>query len=119
MPLSRLSAGASRKSNALSAAALVAAALLLAGYGLHGSAASSTESARSVPPPALDEPVGQASSEVAVFAGGCFWGVQGVFQHVAGVTNAVSGYTGGEAKTAHYEIVGSGTTGHAESVQVT
>jgi peptide-methionine (S)-S-oxide reductase len=60
-----------------------------------------------------------ASSEVAVFAGGCFWGVQGVFQHVAGVTRAVSGYTGGAADTAHYEMVGTGSTGHAESVQVT
>jgi peptide-methionine (S)-S-oxide reductase len=103
----------------LSAAALVAAALLLVGYGLRGTAASSTESARAVPPPALDEPAGQAPSEVAVFAGGCFWGVQGVFQHVSGVTNAVSGYAGGDAKTAHYEIASSGTTGHAESVRVT
>jgi peptide-methionine (S)-S-oxide reductase len=108
-----------RRSNVLTAAALVAAALLLAGYGLHGSVASSAERARTVPPPALDEPASQAPSEVAVLAGGCFWGVQGVFQHVDGVTNAVSGYTGGDAKTAHYEIVSSGTTGHAESVQVT
>jgi peptide-methionine (S)-S-oxide reductase len=113
------SAALSRKSNVLSGAALAAASLLLAGYVLHGGAASSTEIARVVPPPALDEPASQAASEVAVFAGGCFWGVQGVFQHVAGVTNAVSGYTGGDAKTAHYETVSSGTTGHAESVQVT
>ena len=54
-----------------------------------------------------------------VLAGGCFWGVQGVFQHVQGVTSAVSGYTGGEKSTAQYETVSSGTTGHAESVQVT
>ena len=54
-----------------------------------------------------------------VLAGGCFWGVQGVFQHVKGVTNAVSGYAGGEKDTAQYEMVGSGSTGHAESVQVT
>jgi peptide-methionine (S)-S-oxide reductase len=72
-----------------------------------------------VPPPASDEPASQTSSSVAVFAGGCFWGVQGVFQHVAGVTKAVSGYAGGDANTAHYEVVGSGMTGHAESVQVT
>jgi len=52
-------------------------------------------------------------------AGGCFWGVQGVYQHVKGVQKAVSGYAGGDAKTAHYEIVGSGMTGHAESVEVT
>ena len=54
-----------------------------------------------------------------MFAGGCFWGVQGVFQHVKGVTNAVSGYAGGDKRTAQYEEVGTGRTGHAESVQVT
>ena len=54
-----------------------------------------------------------------MFAGGCFWGVQGVFQHVKGVTNAVSGYDGGAKDTAHYRVVGTGTTGHAESVRVT
>lgn len=59
------------------------------------------------------------SSATAVFAGGCFWGVQGVFQHVRGVTRAVSGYSGGSAETAQYETTGSGTTGHAESVEVT
>src|ERR1041384_3293012 len=80
---------------------------------------SLAEDARVIPAPAVDEPATQATSEVAVLAGGCFWGVQGVFQHVAGVTRAVSGYAGGEADTAHYEMVGTGTTGHAESVQVT
>lgn len=60
-----------------------------------------------------------ATSATLVLAGGCFWGVQGVFQHVKGVTGAVSGYAGGEQSTAHYEIVGTDTTGHAESVQVT
>ena len=69
--------------------------------------------------PALDEEPGQAPSEVAVLAGGCFWGVQGVFQHVKGVTRAVSGYAGGEKDTAHYKMVGTGETGHAESVQIT
>ena len=54
-----------------------------------------------------------------MLAGGCFWGVQGVFQHVDGVTNAVSGYAGGDKDTAHYETVGTGVTGHAESVRVT
>jgi peptide-methionine (S)-S-oxide reductase len=57
--------------------------------------------------------------ETVVFAGGCFWGVQGVFQRVKGVTRAVSGYAGGAADSAHYELVSRGTTGHAESVQVT
>jgi peptide-methionine (S)-S-oxide reductase len=56
---------------------------------------------------------------MAVLAGGCFWGVQGVFQHVQGVTSAVSGYAGGAADTAHYEMVGTSTTGHAEAVRVT
>jgi peptide-methionine (S)-S-oxide reductase len=99
---------------------LIFAALLLGvGLALDGFP-SAAESARSILPPALDEPANpQATSEVAVLAGGCFWGVQGVFQHVEGVTGAVSGYAGGSADTAHYEIVGSGTTGHAESVRVT
>lgn len=72
-----------------------------------------------IAPPALDNPKGAGALQNAVFAGGCFWGVQGVFQHVRGVRNAVSGYAGGDRSTAHYEIVGSGTTNHAESVQVT
>jgi peptide-methionine (S)-S-oxide reductase len=80
---------------------------------------STAEEARAIPEAALDEPAGQAATaEVAVLAGGCFWGVQGVFQHVKGVTSAVSGYAGGDKETAHYETVGSGTTGHAESVRV-
>jgi peptide-methionine (S)-S-oxide reductase len=76
------------------------------------------EKAHVVPAPAVDEQSPAATSETAVFAGGCFWGVQGVFQHVKGVTSAVSGYAGGEKKSAEYETVSSGTTGHAESVQV-
>jgi peptide-methionine (S)-S-oxide reductase len=80
---------------------------------------SDAETAKVVPPPALDETAGTATTETTVLAGGCFWGVQGVFQHVAGVTSAVSGYTGGDATTAHYEAVETGTTGHAESVRIT
>lgn len=76
------------------------------------------EDAVVIPPPTLDE-ITQARSETAVFAGGCFWGVQGVFQHVKGVQKAVSGYAGGAANTAEYERVSEGDTGHAESVQVT
>jgi peptide-methionine (S)-S-oxide reductase len=60
-----------------------------------------------------------AQTQTAVFAGGCFWGVDAVFKHVKGVTKVVSGYSGGVAATAHYEMVGEGNTGHAESVQVT
>ncbi|MGH8445330.1 MAG: peptide-methionine (S)-S-oxide reductase MsrA [Solimonas sp.] len=82
--------------------------------------ARSAERVQRVPAPTLDEPVPAASaSETAVFAGGCFWGVQGVFQHVKGVSRALSGYAGGKADTAQYERVSSGSTGHAESVQVT
>jgi peptide-methionine (S)-S-oxide reductase len=80
---------------------------------------STAEEARVAPPPALDEQTNGKTSEVAVIAGGCFWGVQGVFQHVAGVANAVSGYAGGDQATAHYEMTSSGTTGHAESIQIT
>ena len=73
-----------------------------------------------VPAPIVDEPAGSpGASETAVLAGGCFWGVQGVFQHVKGVSSAVSGYAGGEASTAQYETVGTGSTGHAESVRIT
>src|SRR3954463_10213422 len=57
--------------------------------------------------------------QTAVFSGGCFWGIQTVFQHVKGVTGAVSGYAGGDATTAHYDRVSDGNTGHAESVRVT
>src|SRR5882757_4687539 len=64
-------------------------------------------------------PVSPKGLQTAVFAGGCFWGVEAVFEHVKGVTEAKSGYTGGNAKTASYETVSGGNTGHAESVQVT
>jgi peptide-methionine (S)-S-oxide reductase len=80
---------------------------------------SSAQEGLSIPAPAVDLPASSASSETAVFAGGCFWGVQGVYQHTKGVTNAVSGYAGGAANTANYERVGIGDTGHAESVQIT
>ena len=93
----------------LSAALVSSAALLL----------PLAAQARDVPAPAVDEPAGQATAETVVLAGGCFWGVQGVFQHVKGVSSAVSGYTGGDKKTAEYETVSTGATGHAESVQIT
>jgi peptide-methionine (S)-S-oxide reductase len=72
-----------------------------------------------IPAPTIDERSGNAPSEIAVIAGGCFWGVQGVYQHVDGVLNAVSGYAGGDQATAQYGLVGRGTTGHAEAVQIT
>jgi peptide-methionine (S)-S-oxide reductase len=98
----------------------VLAFAILMSVGLAGeSSLRAAEGARKLPTPAVDAPAGQASSAVVVLAGGCFWGVQGVFQHVKGVTNAVSGYAGGDKRAANYEIVSTGTTGHAESVQVT
>ncbi|MDE2017276.1 MAG: peptide-methionine (S)-S-oxide reductase MsrA [Hyphomicrobiales bacterium] len=76
------------------------------------------ESGRAIPAPALDE-TNASPTETIVLAGGCFWGVQGVFQHVKGVISATSGYSGGPADKADYETVSTGTTGHAESVKVT
>jgi len=70
-------------------------------------------------PPSVDNPKAAGAMETAVLAGGCFWGVQGVFEHVRGVQKAVAGYAGGDKSTAQYEIVSSGATGHAESVQIT
>jgi peptide-methionine (S)-S-oxide reductase len=76
--------------------------------------------ATAVPGPTVDAPVAAAKSQqTAVLSGGCFWGIQAVFQHVKGVINATSGYSGGSAMTAQYEIVSTGVTGHAESVKIT
>ena len=98
---------------ALSAAAI--GALAIAAFAVMPSRAA--EDAVKIPPPAADAQ-GADGIQTAVLAGGCFWGVQGVFQHTAGVTSAVSGYAGGSQMTATYEQVSSGSTGHAESVQV-
>ncbi len=98
---------------------LIATTLAVSAWAFLGSS-TAAEKAVKLPPPAQDMPAGaQAARETAVFAGGCFWGVQAVFQHTQGVLNAVSGYAGGQKETATYESVGSGRTGHAESVQVT
>ncbi|KFG92897.1 methionine sulfoxide reductase A [Burkholderia paludis] len=78
----------------------------------------SAEPMRTVPAPTLDETPGTSHDETAVFAGGCFWGVQGVFEHVKGVKQVTAGYAGGASETAHYALVGSGLTGHAESVRI-
>src|SRR3954469_19577070 len=98
----------------LLAAGLVAVPLIL--FAAHSLRAA--EAAVPIPPPAVDAP-GHAGRDTAILAGGCFWGVQGVFQHVKGVTSAVSGYAGGDQATAKYEVVGTGRTGHAEAVRVT
>jgi len=95
-----------------------AAAALLAGAALFVAPGFAADGVVTAPRPTVTEPV-TAHSETAVFAGGCFWGVQGVFAHVKGVTATTAGYTGGKASTAEYETVSSGTTGHAESVRVT
>ena len=96
----------------------VAAFVAAAAFATWQLPAVAAEDAVIIPPPSIDEKP-SAATEKAVFAGGCFWGVQGVFQHVKGVTNAVSGYSGGDRETAHYEMVGSSRTGHAETVEVT
>jgi len=109
---------------ALAVPGLLAVGVLALALGPPGAAIASRpggpqDLVRLVPVPTVDEAAGSRSTETAVLAGGCFWGVQGVFQHVTGVTNAVSGYAGGSAETAHYDIVGTGRTGHAESVAIT
>jgi peptide-methionine (S)-S-oxide reductase len=77
-------------------------------------------SSKPFPAPAVDIPASKATGpQTAVFAGGCFWGVEAVFEHLKGVKNAVSGFSGGSGATAHYETVSTGRTGHAESVKVT
>jgi len=98
---------------------LVPVAMLALAIAVLSGPRSSAEEARAIPGPALDEPAtSNAGTEVAILAGGCFWGVQGVFQHVGGVIDAVSGYAGGARDTAHYQLVSTGSTGHAESVRV-
>ena len=91
---------------ARSAAMIVAAGMVAGG----GSALAQAKADTKAPAP--------ASAQTAVFAGGCFWGVDAVFKHVKGVSEVVSGYAGGKAETAHYEQVGMGNTGHAEAVRV-
>jgi peptide-methionine (S)-S-oxide reductase len=97
----------------VSAVALVTAAILRL-PALYGA-----ETPVTIAPPALDNPKAAGATQVAVLSGGCFWGVQGVFEHVHGVRQVLAGYAGGEKSTAHYEQVSSGSTGHAESVKVT
>ncbi len=94
-------------------------ALALVVGALHLGTTAAAESAVKIPAPAADETTGASGTQTAVFAGGCFWGVQGVFQRVNGVVQAVSGYSGGKQATAKYELVGSGLTGHAEAVKIT
>ncbi|VWX58106.1 Peptide methionine sulfoxide reductase MsrA [Burkholderiales bacterium 8X] len=102
---------------------------LLAAFGLLGLATAwqmtpslASEAAVVIPAPEQDlvpASQGPGNTATAVFAGGCFWGVQGVFQHVKGVSQALSGYAGGDAQSARYDEIGSGRTGHAEAVRIT
>jgi peptide-methionine (S)-S-oxide reductase len=93
----------------------VPALLLLA---LAPFATAADENARVIPAPSMDAPKA-GTTETAVLAGGCFWGMQGLFEHVKGVREVVSGYSGGAADKAQYETVSTGTTGNAESVKIT
>ncbi len=122
MTTSRVSNGLQRRSLLLLSVVGVIGAVGAIGY---GSTSSAAESAVLVPAPAADLTAPSAPSapsaptmQTAVLAGGCFWGVQGVFQHVAGVKTAVSGYAGGSVSNPSYEQVSSGRTGHAESVRI-
>lgn len=90
-----------------------AAVFSSAGRGLHAA-----EKPIAVPVPALDNPLAAGALQTAVLAGGCFWGTQGVFEHVIGVHKVLAGYAGGSKSTAHYDTVSTGTTGHAESIEV-
>jgi peptide-methionine (S)-S-oxide reductase len=102
------------RSLSIGAAALLAALLLFSVASRNSATAAVT-----VPNPVVDDALAAAKgTRTLVVAGGCFWGIQAVFEHVKGVTRATAGYSGGTAKTAEYEIVSSGTTGHAESVEV-
>jgi peptide-methionine (S)-S-oxide reductase len=109
----------SKKSNLVRGGLFVSAALLIAlASGALQIPAEASE-AITLPPPAADEPAADAASETAVLAGGCFWGVQAVFEHVKGVKKVVSGYSGGDVAGPSYEQVTTGSTGHAEAVEIT
>jgi peptide-methionine (S)-S-oxide reductase len=92
---------------------------LTAGIALRIPAIFGAEAQVTIAPPAIDNPKAAGQPQTAVLSGGCFWGVQGVFEHVRGVKQVLSGYAGGQMSTAHYEDVSTGNTGHAESVKIT
>ncbi len=100
-------------SNRMRFASLASAAMMLF-LGAFGAAGAPM----GVPNPPVDTPAMMKGTQTAVLAGGCFWGMEGVFERLKGVVDVTSGYAGGDKETAHYEMVGSGSTGHAESVQI-
>jgi peptide-methionine (S)-S-oxide reductase len=95
------------------------AVLILLGAVSAVTACATAEEAVTIPAPTLDNPKASGALQTIVLSGGCFWGVQGVYEHMNGVRRALSGYAGGQGHTAHYEVVSGGDTGHAESVQIT
>lgn len=98
--------------------AVVAMAFLL--FAARGPQANAAEGSVALPNPSIDAPLASTPGrQTAVLAGGCFWGIQAVFQHVKGVKEATSGYSGGSVRSPDYEQVSSGNTGHAESVKIT
>ena len=98
----------------------VSALLLMLTVGSAIACSAGDKATAAVPTPAVDAALARSKAEqTAVVAGGCFWGIQAVFQHVKGVTSATSGYSGGASNTAEYELVSDGDTGHAESVKIT
>ena len=104
----------------VSVRSLICFVVMLVAAALCSDVANATpRSNSSFPKPEIDQPVANAKGqEVAVLSGGCFWGIQAIYQHMRGVVSVTSGYSGGSAETAHYEMVGSGNTGHAESVRI-
>jgi peptide-methionine (S)-S-oxide reductase len=113
--------GALPRKSALPVAIALAAGLIAIDFLCQGADLQAAEKATAIPAPALDQmaAAGGGKLETAVVSGGCFWGVQAVFQHVQGVENAVSGYAGGTVNDPSYGQVSTGTTGHAESVEIT
>jgi len=103
----------------LPSALIVGALLCVPLFALTSGRVQAAEPAVVIPPPALDDAAPAGGLQNVVLAGGCFWGMQAVYEHTKGVTQAVSGYAGGQKDTAHYEMVSTGRTGHAESVSVT
>jgi peptide-methionine (S)-S-oxide reductase len=100
-------------------AALIAVVFIATFASVFSHSVSAAENAVALPNPAIDAVrADKSGTETAVVAGGCFWGIQAVFQHVKGVQSATSGYSGGAGSTAEYEVVSTGETGHAESVQI-
>jgi peptide-methionine (S)-S-oxide reductase len=120
MPASRQSHRTNLQSRILPRGVVVALAVSLL-WGLWVTMAAWAENATAIPAPTFDEPATKTEhgSEKAVLAGGCFWGVQAVFQHVKGVSQVLSGYSGGTKESADYHTVSAGRTGHAESVEIT